>query len=265
MSGESSTARPGITHSRSCKTRADTIRPPPLPGMFEVPDSGSLQNREPLKPIRQGGGGDPPVKGRPAERRPQARQGPRLARTSPALDLPLHPDLGLMAQRRRTRSAHCCAMSSPGLPGAASVPDSKLRQASQCLARRRVVRRMWEMSIQASAEATDFSQSLASLRQRPSQAKVRSTTHRRGSTSKPFAVSDRFTTSIVHAPTGASAPRSSAPHSRRRRRRAGATGRTCGSRQARQARRRGPEHRRHARPGRTAGRWCRRRRDACAR
>ena len=56
------------------------------------------------------------------------------------------------------------------------------------------------MSIQASAEATDFSQSLASLRQRPSQAKVRSTTHRRGSTSKPLAVSERVTTSIVHAP-----------------------------------------------------------------
>ncbi|SEJ75854.1 hypothetical protein SAMN04244575_06080, partial [Sinorhizobium meliloti] len=34
---------------------------------------------------------------------------------------------------------------------------------------------MWAMVIHASAEATDFSKSLASLRHRPSQAKVRST------------------------------------------------------------------------------------------
>ena len=31
-----------LTHSRSCKTKADMIRPPPLPGIFEVLDSGSL-------------------------------------------------------------------------------------------------------------------------------------------------------------------------------------------------------------------------------
>ena len=74
-----------------------------------------------------------------------------------------------------------------------------------------VVRRMWEMSIHASAEATDFSRSLASLRQRPSRAKLRSTTHLRGRNSQPSAVSERFTTSIVHWPTDASAPRSFGP------------------------------------------------------
>ena len=51
---------------------------------------------------------------------------------------------------------------------------------------------MWAMRSQASAEAMVFSQSLANLRQRPSQAKVRSTTHRRGRTSKPLAASERL-------------------------------------------------------------------------
>jgi hypothetical protein len=48
------------------------------------------------------------------------------------------------------------------------------------------------MLIQASAEAMDFSQSLARRRQRPRQAKVRSTTQRLGRGSKPFAVSERL-------------------------------------------------------------------------
>ena len=56
-----------------------------------------------------------------------------------------------------------------------------------------MVMRMCAMVAHASAEAMDFSQSLASRRQRPSQAKVRSTTHRRGRTSKPLAVSERLT------------------------------------------------------------------------
>lgn len=43
----------------------------------------------------------------------------------------------------------------------------------------------------------NFSQSLASLRHRPSHANVLSTTHRRGRTSKPFAVSDLLTISIL--------------------------------------------------------------------
>ena len=42
-----------------------------------------------------------------------------------------------------------------------------------------------------------FSQSFARRRHLPSQANVRSTSHRRGRTSKPLAVSDRFTISVL--------------------------------------------------------------------
>ncbi len=45
---------------------------------------------------------------------------------------------------------------------------------------------MWATNIHASAEAMDFSQSLANRRDLPSHANVRSTTHRRGRTSKPL-------------------------------------------------------------------------------
>jgi hypothetical protein len=51
---------------------------------------------------------------------------------------------------------------------------------------RRVRRRMLAMKAIAVAEAMVLSQSFASLRQRPSHAKVRSTTHRRGRISKPL-------------------------------------------------------------------------------
>ena len=56
---------------------------------------------------------------------------------------------------------------------------------------------MWAMRIQACALAIDLSQSFDRRRQRPSPAKVRSTTHRRGSTSKPCAVSERLTICTV--------------------------------------------------------------------
>ena len=51
-------------------------------------------------------------------RHPQAPQGPRLARAARALDLPLHPDLGLLAERGRglLRQAH------PAAPPARRVP-----------------------------------------------------------------------------------------------------------------------------------------------
>ena len=45
-----------------------------------------------------------------------------------------------------------------------------------------------------------FSQSLASRRQRFSHAMVRSTTHLRGKTSNPVAVSDRLMISMVQSP-----------------------------------------------------------------
>ena len=56
---------------------------------------------------------------------------------------------------------------------------------------------MWAMRIQACALAIDLSQAFYRRRQRPSPAKVRSTTHRLGKTSKPCAVSERLTICTV--------------------------------------------------------------------
>ncbi len=56
-----------------------------------------------------------------------------------------------------------------------------------------------------------FSKSLARRRFRPSRAKVRSTTHRRGSSTKPLAVSDRLMISIFQSPRQAMACRSLSP------------------------------------------------------
>lgn len=53
------------------------------------------------------------------------------------------------------------------------------------------------MSIHALAEAVDLSQSLVSLRLRPSYAKARLTTHLRGKASKPSALWDRLIISTV--------------------------------------------------------------------
>lgn len=76
---------------------------------------------------------------------------------------------------------------------------------------RRSMRRIEAMKIHASALAMVASKSLASRRQRPSQAKVRSRTHRRGSTSKPLAASERLMISMVHVPRLASACDSFSP------------------------------------------------------
>ena len=56
------------------------------------------------------------------------------------------------------------------------------------------------MKSHAVAEAMVCSKSLARRRLRFSQAKVRSTTQRRGKSSKPLAVSDRLMISTVHLP-----------------------------------------------------------------
>ena len=56
---------------------------------------------------------------------------------------------------------------------------------------------MEAMSSQASDEAMEASQSLARRRQRLSQAKVRSTTHRLAITMKPEALLDRLTISMA--------------------------------------------------------------------
>src|SRR5262245_33766916 len=60
----------------------------------------------------------------------------------------------------------------------------------------RSMRRIEASRRNASALRLRFSQSLASLRQRLSQAKVRSTTQRRGSTTNPFIPSERLTISV---------------------------------------------------------------------
>src|SRR3954471_11156923 len=59
---------------------------------------------------------------------------------------------------------------------------------------------MLAMKAQALELSMVFSQSLARRRHRPSQASVRSTTHRRGNTSKPSAVSDRLMIAMVQSP-----------------------------------------------------------------
>jgi hypothetical protein len=53
------------------------------------------------------------------------------------------------------------------------------------------------MRSQLSDDEIVFSQSFASLRHRPSHAKVRSTTHRRATTTKPVAAFGRRTIAIV--------------------------------------------------------------------
>ena len=69
---------------------------------------------------------------------------------------------------------------------------------------------MWAMSPHASALAMDFSQSFDKRRHRPGQAKMRSTTHRRGITSTPSAGSDRLM-ATVQRPMAFSASRSFGP------------------------------------------------------
>jgi len=81
--------------------------------------------------------------------------------------------------------------------------ESDLKKSAQrypYLASRRVMRRMWAIMIHASADAMERSTSLANLRHLPSQAKVRSTTHRRGRTSKPFVLPERLMISTVQRP-----------------------------------------------------------------
>src|ERR1700738_631013 len=56
-----------------------------------------------------------------------------------------------------------------------------------------------------------LSKSFASRRLRPNQARVRSTTQRRGNTANPLAWSDRLTISSVHCPFPASAVSSFSP------------------------------------------------------
>ena len=89
--------------------------------------------------------------------------------------------------------------------------DSRLSQGFHGLARCLVTCRMCAMVIQAAALSMDFSQSFDRRRHRPSQAKVGSTTQRRGRTSKPPAASERLTVSTVQRPMAFKASRSFGP------------------------------------------------------
>src|SRR6516165_755250 len=86
--------------------------------------------------------------------------------------------------------------------------DSKWLMADQVLAKRLESRRRLAMRSQAVALAMDASKSLASRRQRPSQAKVRSTTHRRGRSWKPLTPCGRSTIWTTQGPQSAIALRS---------------------------------------------------------
>jgi len=90
-------------------------------------------------------------------------------------------------------------------------PDSKVRQEFESLTILRVINRMEAIFVHAVELSIDLSQAFARRRQRPSQAKVRSTTHLRGSTTKPLATSERLTISMVHSPWPTSACASLGP------------------------------------------------------
>src|SRR5258705_4624554 len=79
-----------------------------------------------------------------------------------------------------------------------SESDSKRDQCSEAAASRLVRSLMWATSIQAASVAADTSKSLARRRHLPHQAKVRSTTQRRGTSWKPLTPCGRWTISIVH-------------------------------------------------------------------
>lgn len=80
-----------------------------------------------------------------------------------------------------------------------------------CLAILRNMRRIIASRRKASAVRERFSKSLERRRHRPSHPKVRSTIQRLGSTSNPFAVSERLTISRCHAPSSRTAAAVAAP------------------------------------------------------
>src|SRR6266702_2112520 len=96
-------------------------------------------------------------------------------------------------------------------PRASSESGLKWVMPVQLLASLRVSSRMWARSSHAVALVTVASKSLARRRLRPSQAKVRSTTQRRGSSWKPLTPGGRSTISIVHGPQSATAACSCGP------------------------------------------------------
>jgi selenocysteine lyase/cysteine desulfurase len=95
--------------------------------------------------------------------------------------------------------------------GTGLIDPESLTQKGQSLARRRVSSLRWATRSQATSVVGKPSKSLARRRHRPNQAKVRSTTHRLGSSWKPLTPSGRLTISIVHGPQWESARGSCGP------------------------------------------------------
>src|SRR6056297_1183533 len=113
----------------------------------------------------------------------------------------LFPVLATTSKEGRTTSILLGCISKIDEFGAALLEsDSKLFERIHCLASSRVTRRMCAIVTQAAALAIDFSQSFDRRRHLPSQARVRSTTHRRGKTSNPSAVSERLTICSAQCP-----------------------------------------------------------------
>ena len=83
--------------------------------------------------------------------------------------------------------------------------------AVQATARRRDISLTEAMKSQVTELSVVASKSLARRRLRFSQASVRSTTQRRGSSTKPLARSERLTISMVQFPRSSSAPFSLSP------------------------------------------------------
>ena len=90
----SATARPRCSPRSTCSTAPCSAAA--CSGTGTRSSSASSTRSRRAVPGRQAGPRDPRQL-----RHPQAPQGPRLARPARALDLPLHPDLGLLAECRR--------------------------------------------------------------------------------------------------------------------------------------------------------------------
>jgi hypothetical protein len=75
---------------------------------------------------------------------------------------------------------------------------------------------MWAIVLQASADAIDFSQSLANRRHLPNHAKARSTTQLRGAPRSPWPLSLRLTICRVNAAIFAARLSASVRHNHRR-------------------------------------------------
>ena len=135
-------------------------------------------------PARRGGGG---LAARGA--RAAAHAGDRISSWPPGKSPPQPQRLSLL------RNESCGELEKDARQAVEEFLES-VRKHQAGLQSFRSMRRIEASRRNASALRLRFSQSFASLRQRLSQAKVRSTTQRRGSTTNPFVRSERLTISV---------------------------------------------------------------------